>query len=290
MQPSKKGNTFAFCTVCNCDVSIAGGGVHGVKRHCATAKHTKGLGVVNRQSSIGAAFSVSSGNRSVKESVTLAELHFTYFSIEHNLPLAPANHFGKLCGEVFPDSKIAEQCSSARTKSTAMVTHALTAAADENVTKACRNQPFRILCDGGNDQFNKKYFGIMVRYWDEAACKVVTRFLDMPVCNISNSETLFNALDNVLTKRSIPWKNVVGIASDSANVMIGKRNSVLSRVLQQQPDVFSMACVCHLAALSAAAGLKVMPFSVDQLQVDIYHHFKHSSKRCQEFADVVADF
>ena len=51
-----------------------------------------------------------------------------------------------------------------------------------------------------------------------------------------------------------------------------------------------MACVCHLAALSAAAGLKVMPFSVDQLLIDIYYHFKHSSKRCQEFADVLADF
>ena len=31
-----------------------------------------------------------------------------------------------------------------------------------------------------------------------------------------------------------------------------------------------LACVCHLAALSAASGLKALPFSVDNLLIDIY--------------------
>ena len=40
MAPSRKGAaTFAFCTVCNVDFSVAGGGVHEVKRHCSSAKH-----------------------------------------------------------------------------------------------------------------------------------------------------------------------------------------------------------------------------------------------------------
>ena len=39
MAPSRKGATFAFCTVCNVDFSVAGGGVHEVKRHCSIAKH-----------------------------------------------------------------------------------------------------------------------------------------------------------------------------------------------------------------------------------------------------------
>ena len=60
-----------------------------------------------------------------------------------------------------------------------------------------------------------------------------------------------------------PWRNMVGFASDSASVMVGKRNSVLSRVIQQQGDVFSMGCVCHLAALCATGGLKKLPVSVD---------------------------
>ena len=61
--------------------------------------------------------------------------------------------------------------------------------------------------------------------------------------------------------------------------MVGKRNSVLSRVIQKQPDVFSMGCMCHLATLCAAAGLKKLPVSIDDLLIDVFYHFKHSSKK-----------
>ena len=72
--------------------------------------------------------------------------------------------------------------------------------------------------------------------------------------------------------------------------MVGIRNSVLSRVREKQGNIFSLACVCHLIALSAASGLKALPFSVDNLLIDIFYHFKHSSKCWQEFADVLKDF
>ena len=41
---------------------------------------------------------------------------------------------------------------------------------------------------------------------------------------------MFDALEKELSDRSIPCKNAVGFASDSASVMVGVRNSVLSRV------------------------------------------------------------
>ena len=81
-----------------------------------------------------------------------------------------------------------------------------------------------------------------------------------------------------------------GFALDSASVMIGKRNSVLSHIKQQQPSVFSVGCICHLAALCAAAGLKTLPVPVVHLLVDIYCHFKHSSKRCEEYSPIVEEF
>ena len=161
---------------------------------------------------------------------------------------------------------------------------------NEPLIKACQEQPFTILCDGGNDNFEKKYFGIMVRLWDNKLGKVITRFLDASVCNIATGETLFKALEAVLEARGMPWSNVVGFASDSASVMVGKRNSVLSRVIKQQPDVFSQGCICHLVALCAAEGLKKLPLSFDNLLIDIFYHFKHSSKRCAEFSMVLDDF
>ena len=191
---------------------------------------------------------------------------------------------------MFPDSKIADAFTCARMKTTALVTHALGPAAENTVFAACRMQPFTILCDGGNDNFEKKYFGVMVRLWDDCRDEVVDRFLDCPVCNIATGENLFEALADVLQKRDIPWKNVVGFASDSASVIVDRHNSVLSRVCEQQPKVFSLGCICHLAALCAAAALKKLPLSIDGLLIDVFYHFKHSSKRCHEFAEVLHDF
>lgn len=85
-------------------------------------------------------------------------------------------------------------------------------------------------------------------------------------------------------------ENLIGFASDSASVTVGKRNSVLSHIISKQPNVFSMSCVCHLAALCAAAALKKLPLSIHGLLIDIYYHFKNSLKRCEEFSVVLKDF
>ena len=73
-------------------------------------------------------------------------------------------------------------------------------------------------------------------------------------------------------------------------IPVGRRNSVLCRVIQKQSDVFSMGCVCHVAALYAAAALKKLPVCIDNLLIDIFYHFKHSSKRCEEFMIILNDF
>ena len=53
------------------------------------------------------------------------------------------------------------------------------------------------------------------------------------------------------------------------SVMVGKRNSVLSQLLLKQPKLFSLACLCHLDALCAAATLKKLPVS---LLIDLSYH------------------
>lgn len=87
-----------------------------------------------------------------------------------------------------------------------------------------------------------------------------------------------------------PWCNIVGSASDNASVMVGVRNSVLSCVCLRQPNVFSLGHLCHLAALCAAAALKRLPVSINELLIDIYYHFKHSSKRYSEFCSIREEF
>ena len=45
--------------------------------------------------------------------------------------------------------------------------------------------------------------------------------------------------------------------------MMGKHNSVLSRVKVKQPSVFSIGCVCHLATLCLLVGVQELPVDID---------------------------
>ena len=159
-----------------------------------------------------------------------------------------------------------------------IIKKALSPTFSDEVVQTCRTSPLIILCDGGNDQSHQKYFGIMVTYWDNKLKQAVTRFLSMLICNIATAELLFLAIEKEFELHGIPWNNLTGYASDSASVMVGKYNSVLSRLHNKQSKLFSLGCV--------AAGLKKLPVSLDELLLHIFYHFKHSSKRWHEFNEI----
>ena len=98
------------------------------------------------------------------------------------------------------------------------------------------------MCDESSDVDNI-YLTILVRLWDDELGKPVTRFLNMPVCNIGRGEVIFNYIAASLEERGLSWSTVVGLESDTANVMVGKHNSVLSRVKEKNPNIYSQGCV-----------------------------------------------
>ncbi len=72
--------------------------------------------------------------------------------------------------------------------------------------------------------------------------------------------------------------------SDTANVMKGCRSGV--QKLNESPSLYDIGCICHLADLCIKAGMSTLPIDIDQLFIDIYYYFQHSSKRNQEFVDM----
>ena len=64
-------------------------------------------------------------------------MYFATFIAEHNLPFSATDHFSKLCKVMFPDSEIEKKFSSGRTKTIALVKHALVPTFNDNVIEAC---------------------------------------------------------------------------------------------------------------------------------------------------------
>ena len=143
-KPSKKGATFAYCSVCGSDFSVGSGGLDDVKCRCKTLKHTRMLKDIGAQLSMSLSLLCGPSRPTLNEQVITAELYFTSFIVEHNLSFYSADHFMELCKVMFPSSEIARNYSSGQTKTKAIITHALAPAANSPV--ACAKQSFSILC------------------------------------------------------------------------------------------------------------------------------------------------
>ena len=73
--------------------------------------------------------------------------------------------------------------------------------------------------------------------------------------------------------------------SDTASVMKGTRSGVQKLIKNEMPHLYDVGCICHLADLALKAGLQTLPIDIDQLFVDVFYYFFHSSKRGQLFTD-----
>ena len=195
------------------------------------------------------------------EDVIRSETLFTNFVAERNLPFAVADNFIRLwlCKQMFPDSKIAKTFSCGRTKTTMI-----------DDCQKCHRSSFERTC-----KTVQNFAFFLVKYFDEVRERAVTGFLDMLICNIGTAQSIFDQLDATFKANGIPWKNVVAFISHNCNTVVGKRNCVVTKIKEKNSTVFDIGCVCHLANLCTAAGVKALPVPVEDLLVDVFYHFQH---------------
>ena len=222
--------------------------------------------------------------RDSSKSVIEAEARWATFIAKHNIAFLASDHATKLFRKMFPDSEIAKKFSCGRTKTTAIVKEAL---APHFLSKTTENMsyPFSLMMDESNDKSDKSCI-ILVRVFDPILCDVRTRFLDMPVVNVGNAQNLFDALKLSLAGKGLDFSKAVAFMSDTTNVMKGARSGVQKLIKNENPTLYDVGCICHLADLTVKAGMSTLPLDIDQLFVDIFYFFFHSSKRKQGFVDL----
>ena len=207
-----------------------------------------------------------------------AETRWALFVAHHNLAFLSSDRATKLFTKMFGDSKVAKNFGCSRTKCTAIIKEGL---APYYTTKLKKNliNPFSVMIDESNDKTDNYPS-------DPEVGDIRTRFVDMPVVNVGTARNLFEALKESLEKLGLDFSRAMSFMSDTTNVMKGVRSGVQKLIRNENPSVYDAGCICHLADLAVKAGMAVLPVDIDQLFVDIYYHFYHSSKRKQEFADL----
>ena len=113
---------------------------------------------------------------------------------------------------------------------------------------------------------------ILVRYLDPEIGNISTKFLDMPVVNVGSAQNIFSALRESLQQHGLDFSKAVAFMSDTASVF---RSGLHKREI---PQLYDVPCICHLADLAAKGGMQQLYVDIDQLFVDIFYYFYHSSK------------
>ena len=166
IQKSRKGEGFALCTVCGSDFSIAHGGENYINRHKNTSEHRGYVNAAQQQrklTDIGGSSAAANLNQKVVE----AELLFSGFLVEHNLPLSTTDHAAQLFRNMFPDSKIVNKHRCGRTKTTHMLTGAVAKQITSNLKEELLLTRWYGLATNGTSDEDDKFFPVLVRYVDK---------------------------------------------------------------------------------------------------------------------------
>lgn len=170
-----------------------------------------------------------------------------------------------------------------RTKTTAVICSAIGLTEKEKVIELMKTCKFSIIVDETTDISAVKLLAIVVRIFCNSA--VHDLFYELIEVEKADAIFLYNAIKNSFEENNINYKNnMIGFASDGANVMAGERLSVAALFKQDIPHLFVLKCVCHSFHLCCSYATQKIPEYVEQFVNDVHNYFNKSSKRIAEYS------
>lgn len=273
-----KGDPYkAFCKTCGVQLVA---GKSELNRHAGTEKHKANMSASRRARPITQLLTQTPHSEQVKK----AEIKVAAFIVEHNLPFRIMDHLSDLVAATFPDSKIACEFSSKRTKTRSIVKHVIAQRFRNDLVEVLKSTKFSIIIDESTDISALKQLAVVVRFFCNSQRRVRAHFLKLIEVSSADADGITTAVLDVFEKAKIPLSNIVGFAADTTNVMFGSHHSVSTILADKIPNIFAMKCLCHSAHLCASHSCEKLPRAVEDMIRDTYSYFSHSAKRLAEFS------
>lgn len=201
--------------------------------------------------------------------VKRAEIKLSAFFANHNIAFQVVDMLTPVLKDIFPDSKIAQGIQFHRKKCTTIINNNIAPEEIEETVQIIRKCPFSVLVDESTDiiLFTQKFLCVLVHYVHPDNGTVHTRLLELVGIDATDCSAIkmYEEFKKCTSSKQIPISKLIGVASDDANVMIGKNNSFLSHLQNDLPSLVLMQCICHSAALVASKAAEKLPRSPEDL-------------------------
>ncbi|CAN8029251.1 unnamed protein product [Ixodes persulcatus] len=266
--------TEAKCKACGVVVKCGKSDLH---KHSRTAKHEAAIKTFNATTSVAMLFNkVCAENDPVK----IAEVKMAAFFAAHNVAFETVDHLIPLLKDI-SESKILDKVTLGRKKCTNIVKNILARVETEELAQTLRETTFSILIDESTDVSNQKQLCVLAWYVDPSSGKVKTELLELVQVNAADgtAENVFSSLRECLEAKGIPLKNIIGLACDNASVMVGRHNSVMTRLMEVNENLIVIWCICHSANFAASAATACLPRTLEEMLHNIINYMFQGVQR-----------
>lgn len=274
----KKGRvpTEAYCTICDCSISIKHKGVSDIETHITSKKHKTKLTTVNTNKKVTDSFASSSSGSKQKQSA--AEGTLAFHTVKHHQSYNSMECTGRLMKVIFPDSNIASEMTCSRTKTEAIINGVISPWVVKNLTVSLNNIHYIGVSTDASNHGSDKIFPIMIQYFDCENGGIQTKLLDIHSTPNETSETIAEIIMKTLQKYDLSEK-CISFTADNANVNFGGVNrpsgrNVLTNVQDQlKKDIIGVGCPAHVLHNSVQHGTDVLQIDVDVLVMKLFNYF-----------------
>ena len=204
LSASKNLNGKAFCYVCNKDLVAGKSELIG---HTKSSQHARNMKTVQTNQPVSNFVQVASFPQ-IK-----AELNAVALIARRNLSFSFLDHLTKTVHFVADDSKVIRGMTCNRPEGTCLLNECLAVFLHEKLLHDIQNaRGISILFDKATDIAINKMFCVRVRYFSQEVAAPITRLYRLIPVHNGDAESLFQSLQEALSKDGIAWNNLIGLA------------------------------------------------------------------------------
>lgn len=98
------------------------------------------------------------------------------------------------------------------------------------------------------------------------------KFLTLLPLQDATAADLYGKMTACFVRYGVPYiENLIVFGADGANVMMGKHNSVITRLQAEIPNIFILKCICHSFSLCASNACLKLPRGIEDVVRNTYN-------------------
>lgn len=286
----KKGRTNdeAFCSTCNCFISITHGGKADVRHHISTINHKKKFTVVSTASPI-SRFMIKEDTKE-ELLIAAAELTTAYKVIKHHQSFSSLDCIVKLNATMYPDSKIAAKQSTARTKATAIVKNILAPHSVSEIKGDLQKVSYYGIGTDASNHKAEKMFPLLVQYFTEQD-GIQQKLLKFDSLKNETSETISKYCLDTLRQLQIPLDKLVAFCGDNTNTNFGgleRRGqcNVFHKIKEDlEKPIEGIGCPAHILHNTISTASGILSVDVEVIVLKIFNYFSIYTVRTEKLKE-----